>query len=188
MINYVLPYGYKELSTVCVPVLVTSEEDKEHLATLVSNLKDTMCAHRALGVAAPQIGVVVRAFVIRKDPEDVLDENNYQFVMNPQILEFTSELVAEEEGCLSFRGISVRVERPTTINVHYLNEDGEPVQEWMVGLKARSFLHEFDHLNGKTFLDRVGNVTKKLALRQLGKKQKMFKRYADMVNSQTVNQ
>lgn len=132
------------------------------MSNLVSRLKMTMKLYGGIGLAANQCGVMERVFVIGTD----------QFQMaciNPKIILSSENKIRDNEGCLSYPGLSLKVERSEIISVEYTSENGETRQVQLSGLTARCFQHELDHLNGIRFVEHVGSVSLKLA------KQKQFK-------------
>jgi peptide deformylase len=142
------------------------EEINEEIHDLVKAMIQSMYAASGVGLAAPQIGVNKRIFVIDtsvgEDPEAVI------VLINPEIVseEGTME---EEEGCLSVPQIRHVVKRPAKITVRGLNLQGETVELTGEGLLARALSHEMDHLDGKTFLERVGRIKRDLARRKIRK-------------------
>ena len=148
------------------PVLVTPaaevvDFDKE-LRKLVADLTDTMLEAPGAGLAAPQIGVSLRVFVW-----DVDDELGH--LINPT-LDLSEELQDGEEGCLSFPGIYVKIKRPTAIKARWQNSSGEWEEGEFDGYNCKCFLHEFDHLEGITYQDRVSTLKWALALKKLNKR------------------
>lgn len=121
-----------------------------------------------IGLAAPQIGSSYNMFVMA---HQYLGDIG---VYKPEILEVSDEEVLWEEGCLSFPMLYIKIKRPEKIKVCFIKTDGNTVVEtWMDGRDARCFLHEYDHLQGKLFLDLVSD----LKLQQAHKKrEKLFKK------------
>lgn len=117
--------------------------------TLIKDMQDTMYEADGVGIAAPQVGVLKRIFIV-----DVRDENGLMVFINPEILE-TSGNQVDEEGCLSIPGEAYEVERPDYVKVKALNEKGEEFILEGEGLLARAILHENDHLNGILYIDHV---------------------------------
>ena len=118
----------------------------------IKALKDYVSEHNGLGMAAIQLGVKLRLFVMRRP----WNSNKIITVINPKILNGEGKAV-KAEGCFSVPlpqtvngGL---VERMSFINVSYENENGEQIEDMLVGMDARIFQHELDHLNGKLFLD-----------------------------------
>ena len=117
--------------------------------TLIEDMVDTMFEANGVGLAAPQVGVLKRIFVI-----DIGDENGTMVFINPEILE-TKGTQCDEEGCLSIPGESNTVERPNYVKVKAFNEKGEEFILEGEELLARAILHENDHLNGVLYVDHV---------------------------------
>ena len=146
----------------CEPV----DRFDDELAVLVADLVETMHAAPGVGLAAPQVGVTKRVFVVDlsvgEDPEQV-----HVFV-NPRILEEEGE-VADFEGCLSIPDLSEKVERPERVVVEARDLYGEAFRleaaEWL----ARAICHENDHLDGILFVDRLRGLRREKARRQLKK-------------------
>lgn len=138
-----------------------------HITDLAAELKMTMKLYGGVGLSANQCGVFERMFVIGTD----------QFQMaclNPRILEVEEEISKDNEGCLSFPGLFLKVERPANILAEWTTETGEVKQARLTGITARCFQHELDHLNGIKFVEHVKPVALQLA-RQ--KQQKVIKKH-----------
>jgi peptide deformylase len=131
----------------------------QELKDFVDDLVETMRINEGIGLAATQLNVVKQVFVIDKGLID--EEWELQAYINPQILE-SEGMDSLEEGCLSIPGIRSEVERPPLIKVKYQNLDGKVIEEQLEGLLAKVFQHEFDHLNGVLFVDRIPQLTRKL--------------------------
>ena len=123
------------------------EEIDGRLLTLIEDMKETMYDADGVGLAAPQVGVLKRLFVID------IGEGPLVFI-NPEIIE-TSGSQTDEEGCLSLPGETQEVMRPNYVRARALNEKGEQFEIEAEELLARAILHEYDHLNGTLFIDRV---------------------------------
>ena len=117
--------------------------------TLIEDMIDTMYEADGVGLAAPQVGILKRIFVI-----DVYDDYGPRVFINPEILEVSGSQVGEE-GCLSVPGLSEDVERPNYVKVKALNEKGEEFVLEAEELLARAICHENDHLDGILFVDHV---------------------------------
>ncbi|MCW2684944.1 MAG: def [Blastococcus sp.] len=146
------------------PVLRTPAEEVRAfdawLATLVRDLEDTVEHPGRAGVAAPQIGVSVRAFSYNVD--GVIGH-----MVNPVIVELSEETQDGDEGCLSVPGIWAPTVRAMHAVVEGFDVDGTPLRLEGEGLMARCLQHEVDHLDGKVFLDRLTGEARKSALRAL---------------------
>ncbi|MGG7143752.1 peptide deformylase [Clostridium nigeriense] len=114
---------------------------------LIKDMADTMYEADGVGLAAPQVGILQRIFVI-----DVFDDYGLRVFINPEILEVSGSQIGEE-GCLSVPGEAADIERPNYVKVKALNEKGEEFILEATELLARAILHENDHLNGKLFID-----------------------------------
>ena len=114
---------------------------------LIEDMADTMYEADGVGLAAPQVGILQRIFVI-----DIYDDYGLRVFINPEILEVSGSQLGEE-GCLSVPGEVADVERPNYVKVKALNEKGEEFVLEATELLARAILHENDHLNGTLFID-----------------------------------
>lgn len=118
-----------------------------HIQDLVLRLRQFMLAEGGIGLAANQVGLRDRCFVMSIDGRDWA-------CFNPEIVEMDTDLVDFEEGCLSFKGESCIIKRPDRIRVRYYDADAQECEEELSGLASRCFQHELDHLNGITMWDR----------------------------------
>lgn len=145
--------------------------DYPELKTLVENMWDTLADSEGIGLAAPQIGRDIRLVVIDLDPlsEDLPEYKNFrQVYINAHIVEYDdTNTDASEEGCLSLPAIHEKVVRPTRIRVQWMDEDFQSHDEWIEGYLARVMQHEFDHLDGKMFIDRISPLRKQLIKNKL---------------------
>lgn len=143
------------------------EPDYPELEVLIANMFDTLAASEGIGLAAPQIGRAIRVVVIDLD---VLADDMPQYkgfrrpYINPHIIEVDESSSTEtlEEGCLSIPGIHERVTRHTRIHVVYRDEHFAEHDEWVDGYLARVMQHEFDHLEGTMFVDRISAMRKQM--------------------------
>lgn len=157
------------------PVLRKQAEDipldYPNLNQLIQDMFETMDASDGVGLAAPQIGKPIRVVVIDLNvlKDDFPEYENFRRAfINPHILEYDdTETETLEEGCLSVPGIHESVTRPTRIHVQYLDEKLEAHDEWVEGYLARVMQHEFDHLEGTMFVDRVKPLRKQLIRNKL---------------------
>jgi peptide deformylase len=114
---------------------------------LANNLIETLIHHKGLGLSANQCGLPYRVFVMWSNPTKVC--------FNPRIVDITTDEVQMEEGCLSFPNLIVPVKRPSIIKVRYQDVTGEMINDKFVGMTARCFQHELDHLNGIVYTSKV---------------------------------
>ena len=140
--------------------------DYPDLKQLISDMWETLAESEGIGLAAPQIGRDIRVVVIDLDPlaEDYPEYKGFkQVYINAHIVELDDEKTASsEEGCLSLPAIHEKVTRPTRIRVQWMDEQFQPHDEWVEGYLARVMQHEFDHLEGKMFIDRVSPLRRQL--------------------------
>jgi len=135
------------------------ESFDEDLAQLVERMIHLMQDARGVGLAANQVGILRRVFVIQAD-----EDEEPRALVNPIIVERSEELDEDDEGCLSMQGVSVPVERAVTIRVEARDAEGNPVTLELEGLPARVAQHELDHLDGVLILDRTTPEGKREAL------------------------
>ena len=135
----IVKYGDPVLREVSQPVTEVNQEIK----SLVSDMKDTLNHAQGLGLAAVQIGVVKRIFIVDLSAIDI--NATLKVFINPEIVE-TRGQIELEEGCLSFPGIYQSCTRPAWVKVRALDLDGLPYDLLAVGMSDRAFLHEFVHL------------------------------------------
>ena len=157
------------------PVLRKVAEDitpeYPELKALVENMFETMHQAEGIGLAAPQIGLAIRLVVVDLDvlSDDFPEYKGFNRVyINAHILETSDETEAMEEGCLSLPGIHEKVTRPSRIRVSYLDENFVEHDEWVEGFLARVMQHEFDHLEGKVFSDRISPLRRQMNKNKLG--------------------
>jgi peptide deformylase len=162
MIRPILRYGEHVLHEPArVVEAVTPEID-----SLVADMIDTMYAAPGVGLAAPQVGVRLRVFVVDvslgRDPAGLI------VMINPEFVE-RAGMQLEEEGCLSVPGFNATVVRPERAVVRGLDRLGAPHQYEGTGLLARAFQHEMDHLDGKLFVDCLRGIKRDLIVRKIKK-------------------
>jgi len=123
-----------------------------------------MLNYNGLGLAANQVGLNARVFVIHNK------EAKPFAVFNPQIIESSSDKILIEEGCLSYPDLWMKVKRPEHIVVEFTNSRGKTIQEAYNGLLSRVFQHEYDHLDGICYVDRVSKLVYNIARKRKRKK------------------
>ncbi|MBQ9561198.1 MAG: peptide deformylase [Prevotella sp.] len=152
------------------PVLRKVAEDIEpsypNLKGLIQDMWDTLASSEGIGLAAPQIGLPIRLVVIDLDllKDDLPEYDGFKKVfINPHIVDYDkSQTDSSQEGCLSLPAIRENVVRPKRIRVKYQDEDFTEHDEWVEGYLARVMQHEFDHLEGTMFIDRISPLRKQL--------------------------
>jgi len=161
MILPIYTYGTPVLRKLAEPI----PSDYPELSTLIDNMFETMYYADGVGLAAPQVGLALRLFMIDLAPfkNDDPDLGNFKVVMiNPTLLERSDKEVSEEEGCLSIPGIHENVMRALKIKISYFDTDFHEHIEEYEGYKARVVQHEYDHLEGNLFTDRVTPIRRQL--------------------------
>ncbi|MBA2564373.1 MAG: peptide deformylase [Gemmatimonadetes bacterium] len=133
------------------------------LRTLAESMVASMYAHHGIGLAAPQVGRPIRLIVV--DTGEQRDGSEAFALVNPEIVE-QEGAVTGEEGCLSIPGIVAEVERSSRVRVRGSTPAGEPLEIVATELLARVLQHEIDHLNGILFVDRLGPMRRRMALRE----------------------
>ncbi len=139
---------------------------------LLVDMWETMYHTDGVGLAAPQIGKNIRLFVIDADclSEDYPDGKDFkQAFINAHIVEVDGEDWAYNEGCLSVPKIHEDVKRPTRVRMQYCDENFVQHDEWFDGIRARIIQHEYDHLDGKTFIDKLSSIRRQLLKSKLVK-------------------
>ena len=140
----VLTLGDEVLRQKSLPV----EEVNQEISALADEMFETMIAADGVGLAAPQIGKLLRMFVV------IADDDVRRVFINPQIISTSTETGDYEEGCLSIPGIYEKINRPLKVTVQAVNEKGKPFTLEADGLLARIIQHEYDHLDGILYIDR----------------------------------
>jgi len=141
------------------------DKDYEGLDEFIENMFSTMYSSDGIGLAAPQIGKSIRLFVMDASPfeEDYPELKDFKKVfINAQITERSGEPYLFNEGCLSIPNLREDVERPEKIKIEYYNVNWEFCVEEYEGIVARIIQHEYDHLDGKMFTDRLSSLKKKM--------------------------
>ena len=133
-----------------------------HMTKLVKQMKMTMKKFGGIGLSANQCGVYERVFIIGTE--------HFQIAcINPKIIEKSATTIKSEEGCLSYPGLYLKIERPEWIVAEFTTENGEVKQMRFDGITARCYQHELDHMNGKKFVDYVGPVSLQMARKKQSK-------------------
>lgn len=145
-------------------------KDYPELDTFITDMWETLAHSEGIGLAAPQVGKSIRVVVIDLDllSEDFPEYQGFRKTfINGHILDYGDDKETLEEGCLSLPGFHERVTRPTKIRVRYMDENFEEHDEWIEGYLARVIQHEFDHLEGVVFADRLTPLRKQLVKNKL---------------------
>ena len=163
MILPILAYGDPVLRKTGVDI------DKNHpdLQKLIADMFDTMAKAKGVGLAAPQVGKSIRLFIVDATPLTEDDEHPEligfrKIFINARILEEKGEEWVYSEGCLSIPDIREEVKRLPTIRVKYMDENFVAHEETFIGVAARIIQHEYDHIEGKLFIDRINTLRRTL--------------------------
>jgi peptide deformylase len=151
----ILVYPDARLREKALPV----EEVNDEIRQLVQDMAETMYDAPGVGLAANQIGVLKRVFLIDIAGED--EPSQLRIFINPELVELSGTQLFEE-GCLSFPGATEEIKRADTVRVKALDEHGEPFELEADGLLAVAIQHENDHLNGVLMIDKLGAVKRRL--------------------------
>jgi peptide deformylase len=161
MVNMeILLLGNEALKQKAVPIKDITAETAKFAGELI----DLMHKSKGCGLAGPQVGVMERIFVVH------IEGDEPRVFINPSILETSEKMVKGEEGCLSIPGVWADVARPEMIKVQAWNEKGRPFTVEAVGIAARAILHEYDHLEGVLFIDRISEVNREKVVARYKKK------------------
>ena len=166
MVLPIYAYGQPVLKKRAVEV----DLDDEGLNDFIENMWDTMYHAGGVGLAAPQVGRSWRIFLV--DTAQIEDDENAgikEVFINPEILEFSEDQGKYEEGCLSIPDVTGDVIRPNKVKVRYMNGDLEEKEVWLGEMEARVFQHEFDHVEGVLFTEKLKPLRKKRVQKKLEK-------------------
>jgi peptide deformylase len=155
------------------PILTNPTEpvDLARLPDLYSTIDEMfmiMHASNGIGLAAPQVGLNLRMFIMQINTERYV-------VINPIIVSASDATVLGKEGCLTYPKLELNVKRPEWITAIWYDQTGQVHQQQLVGLAARCFAHEYDHLMGVCFVDRVSKLAMTMAKVKMKKKQRTAK-------------
>ncbi|HRP90151.1 MAG TPA: peptide deformylase [Edaphocola sp.] len=176
MILPIVAYGHPILRKVGTNIDV--EKDKEALKPLIENMWETMYHSNGVGLAAPQINKSLRLFVVDtvqivegfddEDKEIYPNEKPIKSVfINAHVKEMNGEEWAYNEGCLSIPKVREDVWRQASITLSYLDENFQPQEKTFDGITARVIMHEYDHIDGKLFIDYLAPIKKRLLKKKL---------------------
>lgn len=143
------------------------EKLTDEIRTFIADMKETVLAHEnSIGLSAPQVGRDLSIFIIKEavlNPDGNLEVGEMKVFINPVLSRPSQEKESLLEGCMSFPGIHLEIERPISIHVKAMDEEGKPIDKTYSGFTARQIMHENDHLNGVLFIDRAKpNLRKKV--------------------------
>jgi len=169
----IIAYGDPVLRKIGVPI----DKDYPNLEALIENMKETMLNAQGVGLAAPQVGKAIRLFIIDTSPfgkDEDLDDEEREFLSNFKKTFINAKILKEEgnewafsEGCLSIPDIREDVFRQEKITIEYVDENFEKHTEILDGLAARVVQHEYDHIEGILFTDKISSLKKRLIKKKL---------------------
>ena len=159
------------------------ENPPEDLIELRDKLINTMMDEGGIGLAAPQVGVPYRVFVMRGEGAE-----ESMLMVNPEIVDHSVETAAIEEGCLTggLEGIFCILTRPESIRARWQNEDGDVRELSFGGMSGRCFQHELDHLNGVLFIDHASQIKLERAVKKKNKRKKKYDRFVKQLKEYTA--
>ena len=161
MIRRCLPWPDARLRTPAAPVPEITDEIRAHWQDMI----DTMEAMPGVGLAAPQIGVMLRLAVV-----DASEQRGQAVCMaNPEVLHASGQMRSHDEASPNLPGVSATIERPRAVTVRFLNDQGLWEERDFVGLWATSVQHQIDHLNGRMYFDHLSKVKRDMLLRRARK-------------------
>ncbi|MEM9552119.1 MAG: peptide deformylase [Pseudomonadota bacterium] len=164
MIRSILIHPDPRLKKTCTPV----DDLSDDLRTLADDMLETMYAAPGIGLAAPQLGILKRLIVL-----DCIKEGEGSprplIMFNPEVTASSDETNIYDEGCLSIPDQYAEVTRPKTVDVRWMDQDGNAQSEAFDGLWATCVQHEIDHLNGKLFIDYLGAMKRQMITRKMQK-------------------
>lgn len=156
-----VPWPDKRLRTAAAPVAEITDD----IRAIWQDMVDTMEAMPGVGLAAPQIGVMLRLAVV-----DASEERGKAILMaNPVILHASVEFRDHEEASPNLPGVSAKISRPRAVTVTYLDHHGMKVRKDLVGLWSTSVQHQIDHLQGRMYFDRLSKIKRDMLLRKARK-------------------
>ncbi len=159
-----VPYPDKRLRTPAEPVADVNET----VRMIWDDMVETMDAMPGVGLAAPQIGIMLRLAVV-----DASDKRGQAVKMaNPEVLHASVQMRKHDEASPNLPGVSAVIERPRAVTVRFLNEDGQIEDRDFVGLWATSVQHQIDHLNGKVYIDHLSPMRRKMLAARVEKLRK----------------
>ena len=156
-----LPWPDRRLRSPAAPVEAITDEIRAHWADMI----DTMEAMPGVGLAAPQIGVMLRLAVV-----DASEERGQVIRMaNPEIIDASGIFRDHEEASPNLPGVSAKIKRPRGVTVRSLNEHGQQDRRELVGLWATSVQHQIDHLDGRMYFDHLSKLKRDMLLKRARK-------------------
>ncbi|MCR8824962.1 peptide deformylase [Pseudosulfitobacter koreensis] len=156
-----VPWPDKRLRTACAPVAAITDE----IRMLWADMVETMDAMPGVGLAAPQIGVMLQVAVV----DATSDRSRRILLANPSVIQASDETEAGTEASPNLPGVHAEITRPKKVTVRFLNADGMIDRRDFEGLEARSVQHQIDHLAGRMYFDNLGRVKRDMLIRKARK-------------------
>ena len=166
----IFQYPHKALTEISTPFDFKNDKinDYDDIEKFEYDMTNLMINARGMGLAANQIGITKRFFAFGHESFDKLQKP--AIIWNPSIVRESDERTVDEEGCLSFLGVFVKVVRPKKVTVKWQNIKGETLMQHLDGMESKCFQHENDHLNGITFNTQVSKLIWDMAVKRSKKK------------------
>ena len=167
MILPIVAYGHPVLRSKCIDI----DSSYKDLDKLIKDMWDTMYSSDGVGLAAPQIGKSLRLFIVDANPlsdNEEFDEKLKMAMINPKVVKSSESLSSFNEGCLSIPDIRGEVLRPETIEIEYYDENFNLKRSMFDGIISRVIQHEYDHVEGVLFTDRISPLKRRLLSKKLG--------------------
>ncbi|WP_185856904.1 peptide deformylase [Blattabacterium cuenoti] len=179
MVLPIVFYGNPILRKKCLNIDFSSCDRREEINQLIQNMFETIHKEKGIGLAAPQVGKNIRLFIVKTpylNGENI--NNNYKEVfINAKVLKIHGKECKFNEGCLSIPGIMGYIKRKTHVTIEYYDQNWKKQKKTLTGICARVILHEYDHIEGKLFIDYFSYKKKKIIkerLSQLSEKNLLF--------------
>ena len=163
-------YPHKALTEISTPFDLENDKilNYDDIEKFENDMINLMINARGLGLAANQIGITKRFFAFGHESFDKIQKP--AIIWNPSIVRESEEKTVDEEGCLSFLGVFVKIVRPKKVTVKWQNIKGETLMQHLDGMESKCFQHENDHLNGITFNTQVSKLIWDMAVKRSKKK------------------
>ncbi|WP_185858107.1 peptide deformylase [Blattabacterium cuenoti] len=170
MVLPIVFYGNPILRKKCLNIDFSSFENRKKINHLIQNMFETIHKVKGIGLAAPQIGQNIRLFIVETPSFSLNGENitNYKEVfINAKILKIHGKECEFNEGCLSFPGIMGYIKRKSNVKIEYYDQNWKKQKKTLTGICARVILHEYDHIEGKLFIDYFSSKKKEIIEKKL---------------------
>ncbi|BAM99475.1 peptide deformylase [Blattabacterium cuenoti] len=162
MVLPIIFYGNPILRKKCLNIDLSSCDRKEEINQLIQNMFETIHKAKGIGLAAPQVGKNIRLFIVKTPYLKGENIRNYKEVfINAKILKIHGKECKFNEGCLSIPGIMGYIKRKTHVKIEYYDQNWKKQKKTLTGICARVILHEYDHIEGKLFIDYFSYKKKK---------------------------